>query len=682
MMRRDLLLLLLVPLLFVAAPGAAQEEALESFSSMDVFGLEWVEDPQISPDGRRVVYVRRGMDRMHDRRRGDLWIVNVDGTGHRKLTGREVGESSPRWSPDGTRIAFLGSSEAHGRQIYVHWVDTGASARVTQMERSPGGIAWSPDGSRIAFSMHVPQSAPRLVDPPRAPDGAQWAPAPRVETRVNHEQDGVGILEYGFRHLFVVSAEGGDARQVTSGDFHHGGTPEWTPDGRSLLFSANRSPDWELDFRNSEIYAVSVEDGEVRQLTDQDGPLHSPQVAPDGGTVALLGYEDRVRTFQNTHVYLMNPDGSDFRQVELGMDRSVNQIVWDENGRGLYVQYDEHGVSKLGHLSLDGTVREVTEGLGGTSIGRPYAGSAQFSVADRGVIAMNRSTAYRPGELAITSGGGASPRQITDLNGPLLDRRALGQVEELWYTSTKDGRDLHGWIVTPPDHEASRPYPLIVEIHGGPISHYGPHFSPEIQLMASAGYVVFYPNARGSTSYGEEFADLLYHDFSGGEYQDIIDGVELLIAEGVAAADSLYVTGGSAGGTSTAWIVGTTDRFQAAVVQKPVMNWISKTLAADNHYGYAHSRYPGQPWENPMDYWDVSPISLVGSVTTPTMVILGELDLRTPTWEAKQLYHALKLQGVETMYVEVPGAYHFISERPSQLVTKVDHIMAWFERYR
>lgn len=659
----------------------AQEGPDEPFSRMDVFDLQWVEDPQISPDGERVVYVRRSMDRMADRRISRLWIVNSDGSGHRKLTDRDVNESSPRWSPDGRRLAFLSSSEEHGGEIYVHWVETGATARITQVERSPGGISWSPDGTRIAFSMRVPGSAPRLVDPPQAPDGADWAPAPRVETRLNHEQDGAGIMEYGFDHLFVVNAEGGAPRQVTSGDRHHSGTPRWTPDGERLIFSANLHEEWEREFRNSEIYSVAVEGGEIQQLTARFGPDHSPRISPDGGTIAYLGYDDQIQTYQITRLYTMNADGSGATEVETGLDRSISQIAWDEDGEGLYIQYNDQGDARLAHLEPGGTPTTVSDGLGGTSVSRPYAGGAQFSLSADGRIAMNVSSPYRPAELAIAGLEEGSAEQITHLSGDLLDRRRLGQVEEVWYASTVDGRDLHGWIVTPPDYDPDGEYPLLVEIHGGPISHYGPHFSPEVQLYASAGYVVFYPNARGSTSYGEEFGNLLYNDFSGGEYQDIMDGVDLLIEEGYVSPDRLYVTGGSAGGTSSAWIVGTTDRFRAAAVQKPVINWISKTLAADNYYGYANYRYPGQAWENPMEYWDVSPISRVGNVTTPSMVIVGSEDLRTPTWEAKQFYHALKLQGVETMYVEVPDSYHFISNRPSQLITKVDHVLAWFERY-
>lgn len=676
MTRRTVVVLLLM----LAGTSLAHAQD-QSFSRMDVFDLEWADNPRVSPEGEVVVYERQGMDVMEDQRTSQLWMIEADGSGHVKLTNREADESSPRWSPDGSKIAFTSSDGQNGSEIYVHWLEQDRTTRITQLENSPSDLSWSPDGDYIAFSMQVPEDEPQFVTPPDKPEGADWAEPPRVETRLNHEQNGVGVLDYGFDHLFVVPAEGGSARQVTSGDYDHSSRPAWTPDGERLIFSANRHDNWEHERRNSELYSVPVEGGEITPLTDRYGPDYSPHISPDGETVAYLGYDDEVQTYQITRLYTMDVDGSNVTEVETGLERSIDDIAWDEDGEGLYLQYEDEGNTKLAHTDLQGTTTLVAEDLGGTTIGRPYGGG-DFSVSNTGRIAVNQTTPAHPAELAVIEPGQGSAEKITDLNGDLLDRRTLGEVEEVWYTSSVDGRDLQGWIVTPPNYDPDRSYPLLVEIHGGPISSYGDRFSPEIQLYAAAGYVVFYPNARGSTSYGEEFGNLLYNDFSGGEYQDIMDGVDLLIEEGYVSEDSLYVTGGSAGGTSTAWIVGQTDRFQAAAVQKPVINWISKTLAADNYYGYAEYRYPGQPWENPMEYWNVSPISLVGEVETPTMLIVGDEDLRTPTWEAKQFYNALKLRDVETAYVEVPGASHGIASRPSQLITKVDHVLAWFDRYR
>ena len=675
--------LVLLPLLCVLLLPIQVDAQDTPFDRMDVFELEWVTDPQISPDGEQIVYVRHGMDIMKDERTAALWIMDADGSNHVKLTERDTSESEPRWSPGGTRIAFTGATNDDGTQIFMHYVEHQRTVQHTQLDESPGNLAWGPEGEYIAFTRHVAEDMPTLAEPPEAPEGAEWADPPRVETRLDHELDATGILDYGYSHLFVVpaDADGGPALQVTAGDYHHTDTPSWTPDGEHLIFSANRHNDWEHERRNTELYEVPADSGAVEPITDRFGPNHTPRVSPDGETIAFLGYEDQIQTYQTTQLYTINRDGSGMQELDTGLERSINDVVWAEDGTGLYLQYDDEGVSYLAHTTRDGAVTQVADSLGGTALGRPYRGNADFSVAENGRLAFNVSSPSHPAELATTTRD-ADTSHLTTLNESLTERRMLGEVEAMRYTSTEDGRDLHGWVMTPPNYDPDRAYPLLVEIHGGPISHYGPHFAAELQLYAAAGYVVFYPNARGSTSYGEEFGNLLKNDFSGGEYQDIIDGVDVLVEEGTVSEDSLYVTGGSAGGTSTAWIVGQTDRFQAAVVQKPVINWISKTLAADNYYAYADYRYPGQPWENPMDYWEVSPISLVGNVETPTLLIVGQEDLRTPTWEAKQFYHALQLREIDTAYVELPGSYHNMAARPSQLIAKVDHILAWLERYR
>nr|WP_299339605.1 S9 family peptidase [Allomuricauda sp.] len=662
---------------FVLQSLTAQKQ---DFSYLDVFDLQYVSDPQISPNGEWVVYRRMGFDIMKDRSAGNLWLIKANGSSHQKMTMREANESNPRWSPNGDRIVFSSSTD-EGSEIFMYWVSTGKTAKLTQLPFSPSSLTWSPNGKHIAFSMNVPKAPPVIAKIPKKPKGAKWAETPRITDRVYHEADGRGYIKPGFNHIFIIPAEGGAARQVTSGDYHHRGTLSWNGSGDKIYFSANRNDNWEYDFRNSEVYSVDVNTGAFEQLTDRNGPDYSPKVSPDGTKIAYLGFEDKVQAYQIRKLHIMNVDGSNKRVISEGLDRTLANITWDSKSGGLYLTYDDKGNGKIGHISLSGKVTKLADNRGGTTLGRPYA-SGSYSVSNNGTMAYTHSRPDYPAELAIQGAKDKNPRKVTSLNKALLDFRDLGKVEEVWYKSSVDGRDIQGWVVYPSNYDKNKKYPFMVENHGGPILNYGDRFSAEMQLYASAGYIVFYPNPRGSTSYGEEFGNLLYNNYPGEDYNDVMDGVDHCIQMGIAHEDQLFVTGGSAGGIMSAWMIGKNNRFEAAVVAKPVMNWISKTLVADNYFYYAEHRYPGQPWENFEGYWKFSPISLVGNVETPTMVMVGMDDLRTPPSEAKQLYHALKLRKIETVLVEIPGASHGIASKPSNLITKIAHTVAWFDKYR
>lgn len=673
------LLLLFILLSQSIAISIAQVQ--KNFEYLDVFQLEYTGDPQISPDGAYVIYRRTGFDIMKDRSKGNLWLVSTDERKiHHKLTNSEANESSARWSPSGDRIAFVSSTE-DGSEIYVYWTATGAIARLTQLENGPSSISWSPDGKRIAFTMKVNAKPPVIAKMPEKPKGAKWAESPRITDRLKHEADGSGYIKPGFTHIFTIPSEGGSPRQLTDGDKNHSGGLSWSPDGQKIYFSANLNEDWEYDFRNSEVYAINTETLQIETLTDRSGPDNAPKVSPDGKQIAYLGFEDKVQTYQIDLLQMMDSNGANKSLVSGSLDRSVENATWAADGKGLYFMYNDKGKTKLAYTDLKGNITDLADNVGGTTLGRPYS-SGSYSVSNNGTIAYTISSPERPADIAIIKKGQRGAKTLTGINEDLLSYRQLGKVEELWYKSTFDGRDLQGYVVYPPDYDPRLKYPLLVENHGGPILNYGPHFSAEMQLYAAAGYVVFYPNPRGSTSYGEEFGNLLYNNYPGQDYNDVMDGVDVLISNAKVDQHQLFVTGGSAGGIMTAWIVGKTNRFRAAVVAKPVVNWISKTLVADNYYGYANSRYPGQPWENFEGYWKFSPLSLVGNIETPTMVMVGMNDLRTPPSEAKQLYHALKLRKKETVLVEIPEASHGIASRPSNLITKIAHTLAWFEKYR
>ncbi len=650
------------------------------FVALDVFQLEYAGDPQISPDGNTIIYRRIGFDIIKDRSKGSVWIISSEGKDHHKLTNREANESQAKWSPSGDRIAFVSSSE-NGSEIYVHWINDKVTAKLTQLENSPSSLTWSPDGKQLAFSMKVNEKPPVIAKMPKKPKDAKWAKAPRITDRLKHEQDGAGYLKPGFYHLFVIPSDGGASRKLTEGNFNHRGTISWSPNREELFFSGNLNDNWEYDFRNSEVYSVNLNTLKIKPYTSQNGPDIFPSISPDGKYISYLGYNDKVQTYQLYQLNVMDRNGKNKRVISEKLDRSIKRAIWSGDSKGLYILYEDKGKTRVSYMNLNGTVSEITNELGGTTLGRPYA-SGSFSVSDTGKIAFTHSNPKRPSDLAIISLKNKNSTVLTALNEDLLAYRSLGKVEELWYTSSVDGREIQGWIVYPSKFNKNKKFPIIIENHGGPILNYGANFSTEIQLYAAAGYLVFYPNPRGSTSYGEEFGNLLYNNYPGDDYHDVMDGLDAVIKKGNVDEERLYVTGGSAGGIMTAWIIGKTNRFKAAVVAKPVMNWISKTLTADNYYGYANSRYPGQPWENFENYWKFSPISLVGNVETPTMVMVGMNDLRTPPSEAKQLYHALKLRKIETVLVEIPEASHGIASRPSNLITKVAHTIAWFEKYK
>lgn len=658
--------------------GAAADPG--RFQYLDVFELEVAADPRISPDGSRIVYVRRGFDIMTDRSRTALWTLDADGTDHRALTDGNSGVGSPRWSPDGNRLLYV-SSEGGSSQIFVRWMDTGQIAELTNVTESPGSITWSPDGNMVAMTLFVPEAQPTFARMPARPEGAEWNEPPIVVDRLTYRGDGRGYLPRGYTHIFVMPAEGGTPRQLTSGSYNHGGSLSWSPDSRSIVFSANRgNPDFEV--RNSEVFEIDVASGALTQLTDRFGPDGSPAVSPDGSRIAYTGLDDRYQGYQVTHLYVMNRDGSGSRQVA-DLDRDIGSLNWASDGSGLYFQYDDEGVTKVGFVTLDGDVETLATDIGGVGLGRPYGGGS-YTVSRNGRIAYTHNSTSRPADVAVAARG-ADMRQLTRLNDDLLGHKKLSEVEEIWWESSHDGRMVQGWIAYPPDFDPNRRYPLMLEIHGGPFSNYGPRFSPEIQLLSAADYVVLYTNPRGSTSYGEEFGNLIHHAYPGYDYDDLMSGVDAVIERGYIDEDNLMVTGGSGGGVLTSWIVGKTDRFKAAVSVKPVINWISFSLTSDGYSSYYQYWLPGPVWEegNLEHYWSRSPLSLVANVTTPTMLMTGEDDLRTPMAETEQYYQALKLLGVPTQMVRIQNASHGIAgSSPSNLIAKIANVLEWFERYR
>jgi dipeptidyl aminopeptidase/acylaminoacyl peptidase len=668
-------------LLLAGAPLAAAppEGPSGTFEARDLFSLEAAADPQISPDGSRIAYVRRSGDVMSDRWRPTIWLVETRTGEQTPLAAGPGSHSQPRWSPDGRRLAYISTAEGGSAQLFVRWMASGESVRITGLPDTPSSIAWSPDGRQIAYTMNVPGEGLKLGSLPQKPEGAQWAPPLEIHTNVSYRTDEEGYLKPGFSHIFLVSADGGAPRQLSFGSYHHNGPLSWTPDGRTLVFSSNRKAEWEREPLDSEVYSLDVASGSIRALTDREGPDNQPAVSPDGRWIAYTGFDDKRLGYQNDVLYLLDRNDGGTRALTGSLDRAVEALRWAADSRSIFIAYDERGSRKVARVGLDGSLRTVAEGLSGGSLDRPYTGGT-FSVARDGSIAATSGSAIRPADVALYRGGGK--RQLTRLNAELLDGKRMGEVRRLT-AKAPDGLDIESWITLPPNWSEGQRVPLILEIHGGPFAAYGPWFATDNQLYASAGYAVLSVNPRGSTSYGEAFANQIHHAYPGKDYDDLMASVDAAIAAGYVDPDRLFVTGGSGGGVLTSWIVGKTDRFKAAATQKPVIDWASFALTADQPAFFSRYWFGKYPWEDPDAFWARSPISLVGNVKTPTLVVVGSEDYRTPVSEAEQYYTALQLRGVPTALVKVPGASHgTIAGRPSHAAAKAAAILAWFEKYK
>ncbi len=648
----------------------------KKFEPIDVFDIEYISSPEISPQGDKILFQRNFKDIMTDKNLSNLWIVNFDGSDMRPITTGNHNASSPKWSNSGKMFTYK-SNEDGRTQLYLYNLDNNSVQKLTNMQSSIGNVEWSTDDKYLLFNSFVEKTDGKLINMPKKPKGASWNSPPIEIDDMVYRYDGGGYRRPGNNQIFVLTVEGGTPRQVSLLD-KNPSSAVWL-DSDNVLFSANLNENSDFEPNNSDIYVLNIRTGESNQLTTRFGPDRSPVVSPDGSKIAYLGYDDKYLGYQQNSLYVMDADGRNVKLVSEGFDRNISNINWMKDGKGLYFQYDSEGMTQIASISLSGRVKDIVDELGGLSLGRPYSGGT-YSVSSSGRYAFTYGNVYNPADLAVGYNG--SMNRLTDLNKDLFEYKKLGKVEEVWYESSYDGKKIQGWLVYPPEFDKTKKYPLILEIHGGPFTNYGFRFSAEVQLFASKGYFVLYTNPRGSTSYGKDFANLIHHNYPSQDYDDLMSGIDNVVIREYIDGDNLFVTGGSGGGVLTSWIIGKTDRFKAAVVAKPVINWYSFVLYADNISFFYKYWFPGMPWDNLEEYMKRSPISYVGNVTTPTMLLTGEDDYRTPMAESEQFYAGLKLNKVESMLVRIPGASHGIAARPSNLIAKVNAITAWFDKYK
>jgi len=634
--------------------------------------LDWedVQAPQLSRDGSQILFTRRWVDKMNDKWESSIWLMNADGTHQRAL----VQGSDVHWSPDGKRIAYVGKGEPNGSQIFVRWMDAeGAATQISHLTDAPSSIEWSPDGKSLAFTMNVPVKDTWRIPMPTPPKGAKWTEAPKVVTRLNYRSDRVGYTDDGIRHIFVIPSDGGTPRQITTGDWA-ASAPSFSADGKTIVFSSLREKDAESAFRKSQIYAANLETGEIKQISHRAGTNGSPEFSPDGKMIAFMSADSVDHSaWAETKLWVMNADGSNAHIVSGNLDRPISGVVWAQDNTGVYFNVESEGSKNLYFATATGQPHPVTAGKQVLTV---------TGVSRSGLAVGLRTTPTKPNDVVTftipKTGTTSQFSQLTAVNDDVLAGKELAQTEEIWYTS-KDGLKIQGWVVKPPGFTPSKKYPLILDIHGGPQSMYNVGFSFARQDNAADGFVVLYTNPRGSTGYGEKFTNEIRNAYPGKDFDDLMAGVDTVVGRGYIDQKNMFVTGCSGGGVLTAWTVGHTNRFAAAASLCPVINWISFVGETDGAGWYQNFEKPF--WEDPSEYLRRSPIMYVGNVKTPTLLMTGVLDLRTPIPQIEEYYRALKMRGIPTAMIRMNNEYHGTSSTPSNFLRTQLYLRDWFNKY-
>ncbi|MBK8646179.1 MAG: S9 family peptidase [Gemmatimonadetes bacterium] len=662
-----------------ALPLTAQEKPSDSLLTVNHYlDFETVSGAQVSPDGGRIIYTRRFVDKQKDSFESSLWIMNADGSENRFL----VRGGSPVWSPDGTRIAYLAEGAPGGAQVYVRWMNAeGATSQVTRATYAPADIQWSPDGKSIGFAMYQPKPDSWAIDLPAPPPGATWTAPPRYVNKVHYRADRQGFLEPGFVHLYIVPADGGTPRQLTKGEWNAGsrfdGQPgsvgwDFTPDGKSIVFDGLMEETSDKNYRDSDLNVVDIATGVMRKLTAQRGSWSSPAVSPDGKWIAFAGHASTRDSYKTAELFVMAADGSGMKKISGNLDRDVGDLTWARDNSGVYFTASDRGTNQLFFASAAGVVRPITAGQHMFSLG---------SIASNGTVVGTRSTAQEPADVVrFPLTNPSQLTRLTSVNADILANKKLGAIEELWITSS-GGTKVQGWLIKPPNFDPSKKWPLLMEIHGGPHGMYNVGFSYMYQNFAANGYVVLYTNPRGSTGYGSAFGNAIMKKYPGVDYDDLMASVDTVVGRGYVDQSRMYVGGCSGGGVLSSWIIGHTNRFAGAAVRCPVMNWISFAGTADVPY-FTQAWFEKPYWEDPKPWLEQSPLMYVGNVTTPTVIMTGELDLRTPMAQSEEFYMALKQRGVPSALLRFQGEFHGTGSKPSNFMRTQLYMMSWYQQHK
>ena len=694
-------LLLIVALCLPTQTFAADKRLI---TEMDLFKFVWVADPQISPDGAHVAFVRVWVNQKADRYDSALWIVPTTGGAPRPLTAGPR-DSSPRWSPDGKTLAFTRSAEREGRpqppQIYLLTFDGGEAQALTEMPRGAAGFEWSPDGKTIAFT-----SSEEIKKDKAMTEGGEVKEKPpertsdvRVITKATYRSNGPGYLNPKFKsHIWTVSipavpGEIPKPKQITKGSFDEGNV-SWSPDGTRLYFVANRTPEPYYNPPHTDLYSVAPDGSDEKKALSFDGGMRGYTFSNDGKRIAFGAAVTHkpVQSYTQPDLFVAsNTAGATPKNLTANYDFDIGGgirgdqraprggspggVLWSKDDRSLYVNVAEHGRANLKRIdATTGKIEPLTTG--------DHEVQAYSATPDVSKMALLISTSVNIADLFLLDTASGQMKQLTNVNEGLFSQLNLTQPEEIWYTSF-DGKKIQGWIQKPPNFDPSKKYPFILEIHGGPHAAYGFTFTHEFQWMAAKGYVVLYTNPRGSTSYGQDFGNIIQYNYPGDDYKDLMAGVDEVLKRGYIDEKKMGVTGGSGGGVLTNWTVGHTQRFAAAVSQRSIADWAGFWYTADFTL-FTPTWFRAAPWEDPDDFARRSPITYVKNVTTPMMFIEGEADWRTPPNEGGEvMFRALKYRKIPTVMVRFPNESHELSRSgaPWHRIERLQHILNWFDLY-
>lgn len=694
--------MLLVIALSIPVPARGADKRM--ITEMDLFKFHWAADPQISPDGSRIVFVRAWVNQKADRYESALWIVSTSGGAARQLSAGPR-DTTPRWSPDGRTLAFTRVPEKDGRpqppQIYLMTFDGGEAQPLTEMPRGAGGFEWSPDGKTIAF-----QSTEEMGKDKPVPTGGEMGEKPpervsdvRVINRATYRFNGPGYLNSKVKsHIWTVSipsvpGEMPKPKQITKGNFDEGNL-SWSIDGSRIFFTASRVVEPYYESPRSDLFSVALDGSDEKKIISFDGGIRSYTFSNDGKRIAFDGAitHKPVQSYTQPDLFVAdNAAGATAKNMTdkydfdigggIGGDQrsprggASGGVLWSKDNRYLYVNVAEHGRANL--KRIDGATSEVKPLTTGDHEVQAFTASADMSK-----MALLISSSVNIGDLFLLDTASGKLTQLTKINDELFSQLNLTHPEEIWYTSF-DGKKIQGWIQKPPNFDPSKKYPFILEIHGGPHSAYGFTFTHEFQWMAAKGYVVLYTNPRGSTSYGQDFGNIIQYNYPGDDHKDLMLGVDEVLKRGYIDEKKLGITGGSGGGVLTNWAVGQTQRFAAAVSQRSIADWAGFWYTADFTL-FTPTWFRAAPWEDPQDFVKRSPITYVKNVTTPMMFIEGEADWRTPANEGGEvMFRALKYRKIPTVMVRFPNESHELSRSgaPWHRIERLQHIMNWFDKY-